>query len=92
MSTLSPRLHHASSRAHQSHDHQCVQEERIASTLVGMATRDLVTANVEAVLQALDVLPNKRREEEEGILDEVLRILEPVKGLSWPSGRPENNE
>lgn len=69
-----------------------LQEERLASTLVGMATREQVQANVEAVLQALGVLPNKRRDEEAGVLAEVLRILEPVQGLTWPSGRPENSE
>ena len=69
-----------------------MQEERLASTLVGMATRKEVQANTEAVLQALGVVRYKAREEEEGVLAEVMRILEPVQGLTWPSGRPENSQ
>jgi hypothetical protein len=68
-----------------------VQEQRIASTLVGMAAAATVRANVEAVLQALGVAPNPRAEQDAAALDEVLRILEPVRGLTWRSGRPENN-
>lgn len=59
------------------------EPERVASTLVSMATRALVRANVQAALAD---------EEKAGkALAEVEACLAPVMGVTWPSGRPENN-
>ena len=68
-----------------------VQEPRLASTLVGMASRELVQRNVQAVLQALECAPNPAHAAEMQTLEEVQRILEPVRNLTWASGLPENN-
>jgi L-galactose dehydrogenase len=56
-------------------------ETRIATTLVGTADPQQVRANVAAVSRPLD------RE----LLAEVQAILAPVKDVTWPSGRAENN-
>jgi L-galactose dehydrogenase len=76
----------------------------IASNLVSMATRELVRANVSAALEALDVdagagcldddeaVKEKKKEKAAKALAEVEAILAPVKGVTWPSGRPENND
>lgn len=68
-----------------------MQEPRIASTLVGMASRALVHQNVEAVLQALECAPNPANAAEMQTLEEVQRVLEPVRNMTWASGLPENN-
>ncbi|KAF8059175.1 hypothetical protein HT031_005347 [Scenedesmus sp. PABB004] len=70
-----------------------VKHPSIATTLVGMASAATVRANVGAVLSALGLgdAPSgadARREAE--VLEEVQRILAPVKDLTWASGRPEN--
>lgn len=54
----------------------------VSSTLVGMLT----TLEVETNLKALDFRLN------EGLLEEIDRIVVPVKNLTWPSGRPENSD
>lgn len=72
----------------------------IATTLVGMCTCDIVRANIATTLEAL----NLSQEQSEGlaehssqqwraecVVQEVQRILAPVKDATWPSGRPENN-
>jgi L-galactose dehydrogenase len=53
----------------------------IATTLTGIASPEQITQNVEWIDQPLD------RE----LLAGVQRILSPVRNLTWPSGRPENN-
>ena len=50
-----------------------------------------VRENVEAVLQGLGLLPSSQEQQEAAALAEVHRILEPVQGLTWPSGLEENN-
>lgn len=62
----------------------------IATTLVGMASSEVVHANVRTVLEALDVQPSETAKSEAKVLEEVERILVPVKDLTWPSGRAEN--
>jgi hypothetical protein len=62
----------------------------IATTLVGMCTRDVVAANVAAVLDALD--GDASASADQDVLAEVQRILAPVQGLSWPSGLPGNQQ
>jgi aryl-alcohol dehydrogenase-like predicted oxidoreductase len=53
----------------------------IATTLVGTASPANLARNVQWISEPPD--PE--------MLSAVLRILEPVHNLAWPSGRPENN-
>ena len=64
----------------------------ISTTLVGMASSEVVGANVDAVLQALGAAepPPGDAAASARVMAEVQRILAPVKDISWPSGRPEN--
>lgn len=65
-----------------------LQEERIATTLVGMATRDMVRQNVATVSKALSKpLSNC----ELAVLDAIERVFTDVREMSWQSGKPENN-
>jgi hypothetical protein len=65
-----------------------LQEERISTTLVGMATRDMVRRNVAAVSKALSKpLDNNQLV----TLDAIERVFTNVRDVSWASGRPENN-
>ena len=65
-----------------------VQDKRMASTLVGMATCDMVRQNVATVNTALGApLPDDMQ----ACLEGIDSIFEPVKDLSWTSGKPENN-
>jgi hypothetical protein len=65
-----------------------LQEERIPTTLVGMATRDMVRRNVAVVSRALSKpLDSKQL----STLDVIERLFTNVKDVSWQSGRPENN-
>lgn len=70
---------------------ECVKDPAISSHLVGFCTRQQVRDNVEAVLQGLGLVPSPQQQQEVAALAEVKRILEPVQGLTWPSGLPENN-
>lgn len=58
-----------------------LQNENIATTLVGMASEEVVRTNVRWTDEPLD----------ETLLAEVREILAPVHNVTWPSGRPENN-
>jgi L-galactose dehydrogenase len=51
--------------------------KRLPTTLVGMKTRAEVDRNLRAVGSAVD----------EALLEDVQRILAPVQGRTWPSGR-----
>ena len=64
-----------------------VREEGIATTLVGMCTREQVRRNVQCTLAALQPPVAKAT----AMLHELHTALEPVKNVSWPSGRPENS-
>jgi hypothetical protein len=65
-----------------------LQEERLSTTLVGMATRDMVRQNVAVVSRALSKpLDSKQL----ATLDAIERLFTNVKDVSWQSGRPENN-
>lgn len=70
-----------------------VRNPSISTTLVGMARSAVVHANVQAVLQALgcDPVSTADAAAEKAALSEVERILAPVKNITWPSGKPENN-
>jgi aryl-alcohol dehydrogenase-like predicted oxidoreductase len=65
-----------------------VQEQRIATTLVGMATRDMVRRNVATVSRALSA---PLIDAELAALDAIQRVCEDVRDVTWHSGRPENN-
>ena len=58
-----------------------ISNPEIATTLVGTASPANLARNVRWILEPPD--PE--------MLSAVLRILEPVHNVSWPSGRPENN-
>jgi L-galactose dehydrogenase len=58
-----------------------IRHPYISSTLVGISNPDQVDAN----LKALDF------EADRALMNEIEKIVEPVKDMSWPSGRPENN-
>lgn len=67
----------------------CVlQEERISTTLVGMATRDMVRKNIASVSKALSKPLDKKQL---AALDDIERVFADVRDLSWESGKPENN-
>lgn len=68
-----------------------VQEARIPTTLVGMATEDEVHQNADAALRAVGMAPNLAADKERAALAAVLETLQPVHNLSWPSGLPENS-
>ncbi len=53
----------------------------IHTHIVGTANPDRVLANLADAAEPLD----------QTLLSKVLKILEPVHNLTWPSGRPENN-
>jgi hypothetical protein len=57
-----------------------------------MCSSDVVRANVTAVLQALgaEAADSSTARQEQKALQEVERILAPVKDLTWASGKPEN--
>ncbi|MFC4601220.1 aldo/keto reductase [Cohnella hongkongensis] len=56
--------------------------ERIPTTLVSTASPDNIRSNAQWAEEPID----------ETLLREVLDILEPVRDLTWTSGRPEYNE
>lgn len=69
-----------------------VSHPGIDSTLIGMFTCDHVRRNVAAAASALTpVHEGSGHVPDPAILAGVTEILQPVMGLSWPSGRPENN-
>jgi len=53
----------------------------IHTNIVGTASPQRVLENIACAEEPLD----------EGLLAEVLRILEPIHNVTWPSGRSENN-
>lgn len=59
-----------------------VSDPRIPTTILGTANPANVEQNIRTIEEPLD------RE----LLAEVQDILAPVHNLTWPSGRPENNE
>lgn len=59
-----------------------LQNEAIATTLVGTASVGNIEKNVRWMDEPLD----------EELLREVLAILQPIRNQTWPSGRPENHE
>jgi L-galactose dehydrogenase len=60
----------------------CLDHAQVSATLVGMATRHQVEANLR-LLQAIT---------DPELLSEVRLLLSPVINRTWPSGRPENQD
>ncbi|KAJ9516559.1 hypothetical protein QJQ45_015115 [Haematococcus lacustris] len=60
----------------------------ISSTLVGMASAELVDTNIATTLQALGQQANENEAQESRVAAEVLGLLAPVQGVTWPSGKP----
>lgn len=58
-----------------------VSNPDIPTTLVGTASPDNITRNIQWSEEPIDT----------ELLSEVQQILQPVHDLTWPSGRPENN-
>ncbi|HEY4330378.1 MAG TPA: aldo/keto reductase [Phycisphaerae bacterium] len=58
-----------------------VGNKRIATTLVGTASVENITKNVQWAAEPYDP----------SLLAEVRKILAPIHNKTWPSGRPENN-
>ncbi|KAH7373342.1 hypothetical protein KP509_17G051000 [Ceratopteris richardii] len=62
-----------------------LQNEDISTTLIGMNSVEQVKENVKAAIEV------ESQQSDLGILEEVGKIFQPVKNLTWPSGRAENN-
>jgi len=60
--------------------HYCLQHPQVASTLVGMATRSQVDAN----LKAMQLKPGP------GLMAKIHETIAPVHNRIWPSGLSEN--
>jgi len=59
-----------------------VEEPRIATTLVSSANPDNIRDNIAWADEPLDL----------ELLDKVRQTLAPIHNVTWPSGRPENND
>ena len=64
-----------------------VRNEGIATTLVGMCTREQVQRNVQCTLAALQ----PPAAETAAMLLNLHAALQPVKNVTWASGRAENS-
>ena len=51
-----------------------------------------VQSNVQAAKEALGIEQSTTTQEEDRVLQEVEKMLKPIKNLTWPSGREENNK
>ncbi|GLC38508.1 hypothetical protein PLESTB_001733100 [Pleodorina starrii] len=68
-----------------------LRQPDVSSTLVGMASPEVVDANVDTAMRALGTGAGgdgSDGSDDDEVLGEVLRMLEPVKDTTWPSGRP----
>lgn len=68
-----------------------MKNEHVSSLLVGLSSPKEVNENCDAVLHALSLMPNPDAEKEEKALKDIKMLLKPVQGMTWRSGRPENN-
>ena len=59
----------------------CIEQPNIATTLVGMATREEVKQNLEAMHISLS----------QRLCEDIASIAQPVAEMVWASGRAENN-
>ena len=51
-----------------------------------------VRSNIQAAKEALGAEQSQNQQEEDRVLHEVQEMLKPIKNMTWPSGRPENNK
>lgn len=58
-----------------------LSQPRISTTFLGASKAEYIAAGAGWMEEAVD----------EPLIAEIRRVLEPVNGLSWASGRPENN-
>lgn len=70
---------------------ETVKNATIATTLVGLCDINQVHENCDAALQALGLMERQDAAKEDAALHAVNEILREVKGMTWSSGRPENN-
>ena len=68
-----------------------LQNEDIATTLVGLCSVAQVNENCDATLQGLGLMESPNKEDEVEALEKIKEVLTPVMDVTWPSGRPENN-
>ncbi len=62
-----------------------VREAGIATTLVGMCTREQVRRNVACAAAAFAAAGDA------ALLEDVRAVLAPVRNMTWPSGLPDNS-
>jgi L-galactose dehydrogenase len=60
----------------------CLDYPHVTSTLVGIQTRQQLQENLAVLDYQNDPL----------VLQEIEKIIAPVKNRTWPSGRPENHD
>src|SRR5665213_1403279 len=60
----------------------CLQNTAVATTLVGLAN----VSQLDSAYEALTLKPN------EELLSEISKVIAPAHNLSWPQGRPENQD
>ncbi|MFL6414348.1 MAG: aldo/keto reductase [Bryobacteraceae bacterium] len=60
----------------------CIEHPYVASTLVGMSTREQVESNLKALTFEI----------EPALLHQIQEIAAPAKDIVWPSGSPENQD
>ncbi|KAL3159473.1 hypothetical protein ABBQ38_009897 [Trebouxia sp. C0009 RCD-2024] len=69
---------------------EAVKNSDMATQLVGMGTIQEVQSNVQTVLEALGLVENKTASQDAAALKEVQSVLKPTQGVTWRSGKPEN--
>jgi L-galactose dehydrogenase len=60
----------------------CLDHPAVSSTLVGMSTQEEVRGNLEIL----------RLQTDPQLLEEIRTAIGPAFNVSWPSGKPENND
>lgn len=50
-----------------------------------------VRSNIQAAKEALGIEHAQNQHKEDRVMHEVQEMLKPIKNMTWPSGRPENN-
>eukprot|EP00192_Tetraselmis_astigmatica_P013108 CAMPEP_0117667070 /NCGR_PEP_ID=MMETSP0804-20121206/10749_1 /TAXON_ID=1074897 /ORGANISM="Tetraselmis astigmatica, Strain CCMP880" /LENGTH=327 /DNA_ID=CAMNT_0005474729 /DNA_START=171 /DNA_END=1154 /DNA_ORIENTATION=- len=68
-----------------------LRNEDIATNLVGMCTTEQVRGNVETAMQAVGAASNPEAQRDDEALKAVMEVLKPISGVTWASGKPENN-
>ncbi|DBA86088.1 hypothetical protein WJX77_005843 [Trebouxia sp. C0004] len=69
---------------------EAVKNSDMSTQLVGMGSVQEVQSNVQTVLEGLGLVENKTAKQDAAALKEVQSILKPTHGVTWPSGKPEN--